>query len=126
ALSAPAFGEEMIFVYPGKPGTQAEAKNVLGSFTGYIETRTGWAPGSLHATYFNDEPSGAKALQGDARPAYGVLSLGVYVKWKKEGRKLALLAQSERAKQVTERFHLLVPKDSKIESLKTARGANLA
>jgi ABC-type phosphate/phosphonate transport system substrate-binding protein len=121
-----ALADDMILVYPGKPGTQAQAKNVLDSFTDYLETHTGWPKGNLHATYFNDEAPAAQALAAEHPPSWGILSLGVYLKWKKAGKAITLVAQSELEKKPTMQFHLLVPKDSKITDFKSISGANVA
>lgn len=118
--------DEMILVYPGKPGTRSQAKGVLESFTTYVESRAGWPKGTLHADYFNDEAQAEKALEGDNKPAYAILSLPIYLKWKKQGVAMKLLAQSELDKKPTMQFHLLVPNDSKIHALADAKGANIA
>ncbi|HZU98530.1 MAG TPA: PhnD/SsuA/transferrin family substrate-binding protein [Planctomycetota bacterium] len=126
-LAAPAIaGDEMILVYPGKPGTQEQAKPVLKSFTDYVETRAGWQSGALHATYYNNEPDALAVVNGDKPPQYAILSLSVYLKWKKAGKQMTILAQSELDKKPTMQFHLLVPKDSKIKDLESLKGASVA
>lgn len=118
--------DEMILVYPGKPGTQAQAKNVLDAFTDYVESHAGWGKGGLHATYYNDEGPALQALQGEKPPAWGILSLSIYLKWKKAGKAMTLVAQSELEKKPSMQFHLIVPKDSRVTNLATLSGAHIA
>jgi len=127
AIAAPVLAtDEMILVYPGKPGTQEQAKNVLESFTDYVESHAGWGKGALHATYFNSEDGALEALNAEKKPEWGILSLAIYVKWKKEGKAITLVAQSELERKPTMQFHLLVPKDSKVKDLATLSGARVA
>ncbi|MEZ0229647.1 MAG: PhnD/SsuA/transferrin family substrate-binding protein [Planctomycetota bacterium] len=126
-LAAPVLAaEEMILVYPGKPGTQTQAKSVLEAFTDYVEAKAGWGKGALHATYYNEEAGALQALGADNPPAWGILSLAIYLKWKKAGKPIELVAQSELDKKPTMQFHLLVPKESKIQNLGGLDGANVA
>jgi ABC-type phosphate/phosphonate transport system substrate-binding protein len=118
--------EEMILVYPGKPGTQTQAKSVLEEFTVYVEGKAGWGKGALHATYYNEEAGALAAMTADNPPVWGILSLAIYLKWKKAGKPIELVAQSELDKKPTMQFHLLVPKDSKIQNLAALDGANVA
>jgi ABC-type phosphate/phosphonate transport system substrate-binding protein len=121
-----AAGDEIMLVYPGKPGTAAEAKNVLDAFSQYVEQHTGWPRGYIKASYWNDEKPALANLQLQGKPAFGILSLAVYLKWKKQGVHMTVLAQSELDHKATMQFHLLVPEESKIESLEGAKGANVA
>lgn len=119
--------DEMILVYPGKPtASQTAAESVLGPFTEYVEGKAGWGKGALHATYHNDEAAALKAFEADNPPAWGILSLAIYLKWKKAGKPIEIVAQSELDKKPSMQFHLLVPKDSKVTSLANLAGANVA
>jgi ABC-type phosphate/phosphonate transport system substrate-binding protein len=116
--------DEMIFVYPGKPpATQEAAGKVLKPFTDYVEQKAGWGAGALHATYYYEEPA---ANQAASSAKWGIVSLSVYLKWKKAGTQMTIVAQSELDKKPTMQFHLLVPADSKITSLATIKGAHVA
>src|SRR5262245_4104134 len=88
----PALGgepREMILVYPGKPGSAGEARNVLKTFTEYLDGHAGWGQGGLNADYFNDEKAALDHIQNKGKPAFAILSLGIYLKWKKQGHALA-------------------------------------
>src|SRR5262249_34519178 len=91
-----AIADEMILVYPGKTSASKQAQErVLGPFAEYVEGKAGWGKNAFHATYFNDEALALQALQGDNPPAWGILSLSIYAKWKKAGKQITLVAQSE-------------------------------
>ncbi len=127
-LAGPALAlEEMIFVYPGKPtASKTASDSVLQPFTAYVEGKAGWGKGALHATYYNEEAAALQAMSSDNPPVWGVLSLGIYLKWKKAGRAIELVAQSELDKKPTMQFHLLVPIESKVKKLTDLDGANVA
>ncbi len=119
-------GDEMILVYPGKPGSHEAAKPTLQRFSEYLEQRAGWQKGSLHLDYFNDEAEAMKVVNGDNKPAYAIVSLALYLKWKKEGIAITVLAQSELDKKPTMQFHLLVPAGSRIEKFEDLKGGTVA
>jgi hypothetical protein len=99
---------DFIFCYPGKPGNQKAAQNVMNTFASYVESKAGFGSGSVKATYFNDEAPAAEFVK-ERKPSFGILSVGVYLKWRKAGEKLAVIAQSERWSKMTEQYHLYVP-----------------
>jgi len=116
----------MILVYPGKPGSHEAAKPTLQRFSEYLESHANWEKGSLHIDYFNDETQALKVVNGENKPAYAILSLSIYLKWKKQGLPITILAQSELDKKPTMQFHLLVPSGSKIEDLASLKAASVA
>ncbi len=115
---------EMIVCYPGKPGNPKAAVNVMKTLTDYLEDKAGFERDSLHATYFNEEKPAVDFIK-EKRPAFGILSVGIYLKWRKEGQKFNVIAQSERREQMTEKYHVLVPESSARKSLADLKGATI-
>lgn len=77
----------MVIVQPGYPGSTEEAVDFMATLSGYIGKKMGFA--GLSGAYYND---GAKALAviSERSPPFGIVSLGFYLKHRKELRLKAL------------------------------------
>lgn len=115
---------EMIVCYPGKPGTAKAAANVMATFTEHLATKAGFEPGSLQATYFNEEAPALEFVK-EKRPAFGILSVALYLKWRAAGERLSILAQSERGGRSTDCYHVYVAPGSARHVLADLKGGVL-
>lgn len=61
-LLHPVLALSIVLVYPGAPGTPAEASSFLQTLGRYVEKRGGFAPASVNVTYENDRARGIEAL----------------------------------------------------------------
>ena len=116
---------ELLVCYPGMPGDTEAAKGTMSALAEHLQQTCGWAPGSLTAIYFNAEKPAAEHVRATP-PRFGILGLSVYLKWKKAGSKLTVLATSERKGATVDRFHLLVPRDSAAKTLADLKGKTIA
>ncbi len=66
-------------IQPGQPGTAAEAGPVMDALAGYLEKKTG-LPSTIKGHYFN-QLAPALAFLRASPPAWGIIQLGVYVKY---------------------------------------------
>ena len=103
----------LLVCYPGEAGTTKSAQGTMDGLAHYLEARSGVK--DLRAKYFNAAEPGLKWKQ-EEKPEIGILSLSCYLRWKKAGEAMTVLAVSERRGQATERFHVVVnaaagPKD---------------
>jgi hypothetical protein len=109
--SAPAHGG-LVICYPNAPGNQRVAAPVMERLGQYLSRKVD-AP--LRPAYFN-EVDPARIYVETQRPAFGILSLAMFLRWRKE-HGLKVIALSERLGQTSDRFHLLVKQDAKAKSL---------
>jgi ABC-type phosphate/phosphonate transport system substrate-binding protein len=122
---AQASSREIVVIYPGGPGDQTSAKSTMDSFAEYLAHECGFGDGSLAAIYFNDEKAATKHGE-EKKPSFGILTLEVYLRWRGAGKKMTLVAQSERRGQLTEQYHLLVPEGSSVAGLQDLKGKTVA
>jgi ABC-type phosphate/phosphonate transport system substrate-binding protein len=119
--SAAGQAQDFVFCYPGKPGNQQAAKNVMDTFAEYVARKAGFDVKVFTASYFNEEKPAVEFVTSK-KPSFGILSVGLYLKWRKEGRKLEVLAQSERRGQTSEQYHVFVPAGSARKTLADLKG----
>lgn len=104
AVAGVPAGDGFVVCYPNAPGDTRSAKPVMKRLGEYLTARAGrrFAP-----IYFNalDE---AEAFVGEERPAFGIVSLAVYLRWR-EGKALTPVAATERRGATTEQFFLVGP-----------------
>ena len=78
-LAKPAFAKtyEIMFWYPGGPGTTEEAAPYLDAFAGYISEQMKGT--SFKAIYINNEKLGWKYIK-DNKPAFAIISYPMWIK----------------------------------------------
>ena len=111
ALASLAFadGREragLVVCYPNAPGDTASARPVMERLGEYLSARTG---ARVAPVYFNDL-AGAEAFVREERPAFGIVSLAVFLRWR-EAHGLNAVAATERRGATTERFYVVGPAD---------------
>lgn len=111
-LRAEAPGAGLLVCYPNAPGTQEQAKPVMEQLGAHLSGATG---DPIDPAFFTASAP-AREFVAKEQPRFAILSLALYLQWKDE-LKLELLAQAERARARTERFHLVVPAGSPWKAL---------
>lgn len=109
---AKPLGPGFLVCYPNAPGSTRAARPVMGRLGEYLGERL---KRNVNPVYFNEVPP-ALTWTKDKRPRYAILSLALYLRWQKQ-LGLSSVAQTERRGKSTERFYLLVRKDSPHTSL---------
>jgi ABC-type phosphate/phosphonate transport system substrate-binding protein len=110
----------LLVCYPNAPGTQEQAQPVMVKLGEHLSAAT---TDTVRPAFFT-AAAPAREWVAKERPRFAILSLALYLQWKDE-LKLELLAQSERGRARTERFHLIVPAASPwktLDDLKKADG----
>lgn len=114
ALTCAAQGQDDRFLvcYPNAPGSARRAEPIMQTFGSYIGERL---ERRVRPAYFN-ELKQAQDWLAQGKPRHGILSLSLYLRWRKE-HGLRVVAHAEREGKGTGRYHLLVPASSKLKSL---------
>jgi ABC-type phosphate/phosphonate transport system substrate-binding protein len=109
-LAATARGQEsdrFLVCYPNAPGSARSAGPIMEKLGEYLGDRLGRR---MSPVYFNDL-SRAQAWLGQAPARHGILSLPLYLAWRK-AKKLRVVAHAKRNGGALERYHLLVTTNS--------------
>lgn len=99
-------GPGLLICTPNAPGSRRAALPIMERLGGYLGRKLGR---DVRPVYFN-ELGPATAWLEDQRPAFGILSLAVYLRWHTVHGARAI-ALSERSGRDRERYFLLVRKD---------------